>query len=164
MSQGRKMDREIGKTSLLAIKNDTLPPTENSVCRQYIALGRHTSLALHSFCWVFLVYSENIMWCLYRSARDFSCGSNDFGLTRKPLVTSEAALFFLELRESSDKQLKKWNCSCNKSSPCVQFISPLCLKPRLWDNLGGFRKTVSREGAMGASSWSTGLFGLQMWI
>lgn len=47
------MDQEIGKIPLLAIKNDTLPPTENLICRQYIALSRHTSLALHSFCWVF---------------------------------------------------------------------------------------------------------------
>lgn len=57
------MDQEIGKTSLLVIKNDTLPPTETLICRQYIALGRHISLALHDF-YLFgfrLVHAENPM-------------------------------------------------------------------------------------------------------
>lgn len=48
------MDQEIGKTSLLVIKNDTLPPTETLICRQYTVLGKDISLALHNFCLFFV--------------------------------------------------------------------------------------------------------------
>lgn len=122
MSQGRKMDQEIGKTSLLAIKNDTLPPTENLVCRWYIALSRHSILAIHSFCWGFLVHSG-----LHGTARDFSCGSSDSGLTVKSLVTSEAAHFFWSY---VNPQISSWISGiapaikaipvCSSLVPCVQ--------------------------------------------
>lgn len=136
MSQGRKMDQEIGKTSLLAIKNDTLLPTENLICREYITLGRHTNLTLHSFCWVFSMHSENPMWCLHTTARDFSCGSSDFGLTTKPLVTSEVAHFFWSY---VNPQISSWISGipptisavpvCSFLAPCAQ-TNPDCGAPR----------------------------------
>lgn len=120
------MDQEIGKTSLLVIKNYTLPPTETLICRQYIALGRHTSLALHNFClFVCFLFSAcrkpDVM--LTQISKRFSCGSTDLGLTPKPLGamgTSQAVHFCPELCESSGKQLNKWSCSCTQINHCVQ--------------------------------------------
>lgn len=107
------MDQETGKTSSLVIKNDALPPTETLICRQYMALRRHTCLALLSF-YLFggFLFSArrkpNVM--LTQIGKRLSCGSSDLGLTLKPpcaMVTSQATHFCPELYESSGKQLKK---------------------------------------------------------
>lgn len=84
------MDQEIGKTSLLVTKHDTLPPTETLICRQYIALGRRTSLAHHDFClfgwFLFSAYRKpNVM--VTEISKRLSFGSSDLGLIPKPLHT-----------------------------------------------------------------------------
>lgn len=103
------MDQETGKTSLLVIKIDTLPPTETLICRQYMVLRRHTCLALLNFC-LFGGFSfsacrkHNVM--LTQIGKRHSCGSRDLGLTLKPpcaMVTSHAAHFSPELYKSSGK-------------------------------------------------------------